>query len=63
VVSHLTPPQTLLLSPLLGLSSSKILTESVEVITREHLIPRARGTEAIGTWSMEEIPGQSGNSS
>jgi hypothetical protein len=60
VVSHLTPPQASLLSPLLGLSSSKTVMERFETTAREQLIPRARGTEAIGTLSIEETLRQSG---
>ena len=47
--SRLTPPPIDLLSPLLGLSSSKTLAEGVETTTQEQLIPEARGTEAIMT--------------
>ncbi|KAN0140322.1 hypothetical protein V8E53_002218 [Lactarius tabidus] len=45
--SRLTPPPIDLLSPLLGLSSSKTLTEGVETTTQEGLFPEARSTEAI----------------
>jgi hypothetical protein len=51
-----------LAEPFTGISSSKTLTERVEVTTQEQLIPRARGTEAIGTLSMDETPRQSGHS-
>ena len=46
---RLTPPPIDLLSPLLGLSSSKTLAEGVEATTQAQLIPEARGTEAIMT--------------
>jgi hypothetical protein len=45
--SRLTPPPIDLLSPLLGLSSSKTLTEGVETTTQEGFFPEARSTEAI----------------
>jgi hypothetical protein len=47
--SRLTPPPTTLLSPLLGLSLPKNLTEGVEMTTQEQLIPEGRDTEAIRT--------------
>jgi hypothetical protein len=46
-VGRLTPPQLDLLSPLLGLSSSKTLTEGAEMIAQEQLIPEVRGTQVI----------------
>ena len=49
VVSHLIPSPIDLLNPLLGLFSSKTLTEGVEKTTQEQLIPETRGTEAITT--------------
>jgi len=48
VESRLTLPPTTLLSPLLGLSSSKTLTEGVEATTQEQAIPKA-GTTAVET--------------
>jgi hypothetical protein len=48
VVSRLTPPSFDLLSPLLGLSSSKTRT-GVETTTQERPIRQARRTGAIGT--------------
>jgi hypothetical protein len=46
---HLTPRPTTLLSPLLGLSSSKTLTE-VETTVQEHVIPEARATMSVETF-------------
>jgi hypothetical protein len=56
VESRLTPPPIDLLSPLLGLSSSKTLTEGVETAPRDELIPEARGTEAIKTLPKSTPP-------
>ena len=56
VESRLTPPPIALLSPLLGLSSSKTLTEGVESTTKEQVIPKARGTKAMETWPNSTPP-------
>ena len=45
--SHLTPPPTTLLSPLLELSSSKTFTETT---VQEHVIPEARATMSVETF-------------
>ncbi|KAN0140324.1 hypothetical protein V8E53_002220 [Lactarius tabidus] len=47
--SRSAPPQTALLSPLLGLSSSKTLMEGVETTAQEQLVPEARDTEVVKT--------------
>ena len=46
--SHLTPPPIALLSPLLGLPSSRTLMEEAEVTAQERAIPGVRDTEAMG---------------
>jgi len=51
-----TPSPTALLSPLLGLPSSKTLTEGVELTTQEQVIPEVRETNAVGT-PPNSIPG------
>jgi hypothetical protein len=52
--SRFTPLPSDLLSPLLGLSSSKTLTEGVE--TEEQLIPEARCAEVIRTFPNSTPP-------
>ena len=49
VENRLTPPPITLLSPLLGLLSSKTLTEGVETTMQERVIPNARGASAVET--------------
>jgi hypothetical protein len=44
-----TPPPTTLLSPLLGLSSSKTLTEGLETSAQEQVVPKAKATTAVET--------------
>jgi len=47
--SRLRPSPTALLSPLLGLSASKTLTEGVEMTAQEQVIPEVRDTKAVKT--------------
>ena len=54
--SQFTPPPIDLLSPPLGLSSSKDLKERVETITQELPIPEAAGTAAIKTLPSSTPP-------
>jgi hypothetical protein len=53
--SRPTPSPTPLLSPLLGLSSSKTLAEGVEMTTKEELIPQERGPRAMQTLALAEV--------
>ena len=47
--SRPTPPPITLLSPLVGLSSSKTLAEGVETATHEQVVPKARARTAVET--------------
>jgi hypothetical protein len=48
-------PASLLLSPLLGLPSSKTLPEGVEMTAQEKVIPEVRGTEAVETLTKSTL--------
>jgi hypothetical protein len=47
--SRPTPPPIALLSPPLGLSSSKMLTEGLETATQAQVVPKARARTAVET--------------
>ena len=56
VVNRFTPPQTALLSPPRGLSSTKRRTEGVKTKTQERLRVTARGTKAKSPLPHTEAP-------
>ncbi|KAF8256586.1 hypothetical protein EI94DRAFT_316051 [Lactarius quietus] len=54
--SHLATSPSPFLSPLIGLPSSKTLTEGVETTTQEQVTPEIGGTEAIETLANPSTP-------